>query len=93
MVARTFRFQLLRKASRQRSAPGCPGRYDGENPEKKRSPASKRSIMFLGLVAYRVGKRLDCGETTGWVADCPESSNLLCRPYRPGRPSMEGTLP
>jgi len=37
--------------------------------------------------------RLDCDETTGWVADCPESGNLLCRPYRPGRPSMEDTLP
>ncbi len=46
--------------------------------------------MLLGLVAHRVGKRLDCDATAGWMAECPESSNLLCRP---NRPSMEDTLP
>jgi hypothetical protein len=46
--------------------------------------------MLVGLLAYRLGTRLDCDATTAWVADCRESGNLLCRPYRP---SMEDTLP
>lgn len=40
--------------------------------------------MMLGLVAYRVGKKLDYDGTTGRVTNVPEANELLRRTYRPG---------
>jgi len=40
--------------------------------------------LLLGLVAYRVGKRLEYDGATGRVANCPEASEFLSRKYRPG---------
>jgi predicted dehydrogenase len=40
--------------------------------------------MLLGLVAYRVGKKLNYDSTTGRVTDCSEANELLRRTYRPG---------
>ena len=41
-------------------------------------------MMLLGLVAYRVGKKIDYDGKTGRVANCPEADALLSRKYRPG---------
>ncbi len=41
-------------------------------------------MMLLGLVAYRVGKKLDYDGATGHVTNCPEADALLSRPYRKG---------
>ena len=40
--------------------------------------------MLLGLVAYRVGKKIDYDGATGKVTDCPEANELLGRKYREG---------
>ncbi len=40
--------------------------------------------MLLGMVAYRVGKKISYDGATGKVTDCPEANDLLCRKYRPG---------
>ncbi|NLH43500.1 MAG: Gfo/Idh/MocA family oxidoreductase [Planctomycetes bacterium] len=40
--------------------------------------------MVLGLVAYRVGKKLDYDGATGKVKNCPEANELLSRKYREG---------
>ena len=40
--------------------------------------------MLLGLVAYRVGKKIAYDGTTGHVTDNPEANELLRRTYRPG---------
>ena len=40
--------------------------------------------MLLGLVAYRVGKKLDYDGTTGRVTNSTEGNDLLSREYRPG---------
>jgi len=40
--------------------------------------------LLLGLVAYRVGKKLEYDGATGRVANCPEASEFLSRKYRPG---------
>jgi predicted dehydrogenase len=40
--------------------------------------------MLLGLVAYRVGKKLDYDGKTGQVTNCPEANELLGRKYRDG---------
>jgi hypothetical protein len=40
--------------------------------------------MLLGLVAYRVGKKIKYDGATGQVTDCPEANQLLTRTYRPG---------
>ncbi|MBP7050740.1 MAG: Gfo/Idh/MocA family oxidoreductase [Phycisphaerae bacterium] len=40
--------------------------------------------MLLGLVAYRVGKKLEYNSTTGKVSNCPEANELLSRKYRAG---------
>ncbi|MHC4477784.1 MAG: Gfo/Idh/MocA family protein [Planctomycetota bacterium] len=40
--------------------------------------------MLLGLVAYRVGKKLDYDGATGRVTNSPEANDLLSRQYRPG---------
>ena len=41
-------------------------------------------MMLLGLVAYRVGKKIQYDGATGRVTDCPEANELLRRTYRPG---------
>jgi len=41
-------------------------------------------MMLLGLVAYRVGKKLDYDGATGRVTNSTEGNNLLSRRYRPG---------
>jgi hypothetical protein len=41
-------------------------------------------MMLLGLVAYRVGKKLDYDGATGRVTNCPEANDLLSRKYRDG---------
>jgi len=41
-------------------------------------------MMLLGLVAYRVGKKISYDGKTGRVTDCPEANELLSRKYRPG---------
>jgi predicted dehydrogenase len=40
--------------------------------------------MLLGLVAYRVGKKIEYDGATGRVTNCPEANELLGRKYRPG---------
>ncbi len=40
--------------------------------------------MLLGLVAYRVGKKLDYDGKTGQVTNAPEANELLKRKYREG---------
>lgn len=40
--------------------------------------------MLLGLVAYRVGKKIQYDGATGKVTDCPEANELLGRKYREG---------
>ncbi len=41
-------------------------------------------MMLLGLVAYRVGKKISYDGATGKVTDCPEANELLSRKYREG---------
>ena len=41
-------------------------------------------MMLLGLVAYRVGKRINYDGAGGRVADCSEANELLRRTYRSG---------
>ena len=40
--------------------------------------------MLLGLVAYRVGKKLDYDGATGQVTNAPEANEFLARKYRDG---------
>ena len=40
--------------------------------------------MLLGMVAYRVGKKLTYDGATGKVTNVPEANELLKRTYRPG---------
>jgi hypothetical protein len=40
--------------------------------------------LVLGLVAYRVGKKIKYDGATGRVTNCPEANELLRRKYRPG---------
>ena len=40
--------------------------------------------MLLGLVAYRVGKKIEYDGTAGKVVNCPEANELLSRKYRDG---------
>jgi predicted dehydrogenase len=41
-------------------------------------------MMLLGLVAYRVGKKISYDGAAGHVTDCTEANDLLRRTYRPG---------
>ena len=41
-------------------------------------------MMMLGLVAYRVGKKISYDGGTGKVNDCSEANELLSRKYRQG---------
>ena len=41
-------------------------------------------MMLLGLVAYRVGKKIKYDGATGQVTDCAEANPLLSRSYREG---------
>lgn len=45
--------------------------------------------MHLGLVAYRVGKKIEYDGAKGQVTNCPEANDLLKRQYRDGWP-LEG---
>ena len=40
--------------------------------------------MLLGLVAYRIGKKIEYDGATGKVTNCPEANALLSRKYRDG---------
>lgn len=40
--------------------------------------------MLLGLVAYRVGKKISYDSVAGKVTNCPEANELLGRKYREG---------
>jgi hypothetical protein len=40
--------------------------------------------LLLGLVAYRVGKKIEYDGATGRVTNCPEANDLIRRQYRPG---------
>ena len=40
--------------------------------------------LLLGLVAYRVGQKLEYDGAAGRVTNCPEANELLGRQYRPG---------
>jgi predicted dehydrogenase len=40
--------------------------------------------MLLGLVAYRVGRKISYDGETGRVTDCPEANEFLKRTYRQG---------
>lgn len=42
--------------------------------------------MMLGLVAYRVGRKISYDGVAGQVTDCPEAGALLRRTYRKGWP-------
>ncbi len=41
-------------------------------------------MMLLGLVAYRVGKKINYDGAIGRSSDCSEANELLHRTYRPG---------
>jgi predicted dehydrogenase len=41
-------------------------------------------MMLLGLVAYRVGKKINYDGAAGHVTDCSEANDLLRRTYRSG---------
>ncbi|HSU57345.1 MAG TPA: Gfo/Idh/MocA family oxidoreductase [Candidatus Dormibacteraeota bacterium] len=41
-------------------------------------------MMLLGLVAYRVGKKIKYDGAAGRVLDCSEANELLSHAYRPG---------
>jgi len=41
-------------------------------------------MMLLGLVAYRVSKKISYDGLAGKVTDCPEANELLSRKYRDG---------
>jgi hypothetical protein len=41
-------------------------------------------MMLLGLVAYRVGRKIKYDGATGRVTDCPEANELLRHTYREG---------
>jgi len=41
-------------------------------------------MMLLGMVAYRVGKKISYDGGAGKVTDCPEANELLTRKYRQG---------
>ena len=41
-------------------------------------------MMLLGLVAYRVGKKIDYDGAAGRVTNSPEANDLLRRNYREG---------
>ena len=60
-----------------------------KNPELKTAcdfeySANMIEQLLLGLVAYRVGKKLDYDGKTGQVTNCPEANELLGRKYRDG---------
>ena len=40
--------------------------------------------MMLGLVAYRVGQKIEYDGKAGRVTNCPQANDLLKRTYRPG---------
>ncbi len=40
--------------------------------------------LLLGLVAYRVGKKIDYDGASGQVTNCPEANEFLSRKYREG---------
>jgi predicted dehydrogenase len=40
--------------------------------------------MLLGLVAYRVGKKIEYDGATGEVTNCPEANEIISRKYREG---------
>ena len=40
--------------------------------------------MLLGLVAYRVGKKLEYDGAAGKVTNAPEANEFLSRKYRDG---------
>ena len=40
--------------------------------------------MLLGLVAYRVGEKIEYDGATGRVTNVPAANDLLARPYRKG---------
>ncbi len=52
----------------------CDFKYSGDAIEQ----------MLLGLVAYRVGKKLEYDGQTGRVTNCDEANALLSRKYRDG---------
>jgi len=41
-------------------------------------------MMLLGLVAYRVGKKISYDGETGTVTNCPEANAFVDPPYRKG---------
>ena len=41
-------------------------------------------MMMLGLVAYRVGKKIKYDGAAGRVTNCAEANELLSRKYRAG---------
>jgi hypothetical protein len=52
----------------------CDFKYSGDAIEQ----------MLLGLVAYRVGKKLEYDGKAGRVTNCDEANGLLSRKYRKG---------
>lgn len=41
-------------------------------------------MMLLGMVAYRVGKKVNYDSSNGKCTDCSEANELLSRKYRAG---------
>jgi predicted dehydrogenase len=68
-----FQKQWL-KACRDHSKTACDFEYSGNMIEQ----------LLLGLVAYRVGKKINYDGATGRVTNCPEANELLSRKYRAG---------
>jgi len=71
------------------------GRFEKQWVEACKNPSLKTACDFeysgnmieqllLGLVAYRVGRKIEYDGATGRVTNCPEANDLLRRQYRPG---------
>jgi hypothetical protein len=43
-------------------------------------------MMYLGLVAYRAGKKIEWDSRSGRVTNAPEANEFLTRKYRDGWP-------
>jgi len=69
-----FQKQWLDACKDTRLKTACDFEYSGNMIEQ----------LVLGLVAYRVGKKLDYDGAAGRVTNVPEANSLLSRQYRPG---------
>ena len=69
-----FQEQWIAACKDPKQKTACDFEYSGDMIEQ----------MLLGLVAYRVGKKLAYDGVAGKVTNCPEANALLSRKYRDG---------